>query len=76
MTRLIFVGLLVAAWLMRAALAQQQPVDPRIATPLVNTLHAEVELRDAMIKILQEDAAKREKDWAAYSAPLWQAPEK
>lgn len=78
MIRLVFAGLFAAALLMRvsAALAQQQQIDSRIAAPLINTLQAKVQLQDVMIKILEEDAAKREKDWASYSKSLWDKPAK
>lgn len=64
---------IIAALLLVAtpALAQQPPPDPRIAGPLIDALRAELALRDAAIKAMQEDVAKREKEWAEYSRPIW-----
>lgn len=57
------------------ALAQNQAIDPRLAEPLIRTQQAEIALRDAIIKAMHEDAAKREAEWAEYAKPLWQQPE-
>lgn len=53
-----------------AAMAQQS-IDPRIAAPMVAAQQAEIALRDAAIKAMQQDAAKREAEWAEYAKPLW-----
>jgi len=47
-----------------AAMAQQSPTpDPRIAGPMMQALQAELVLRDAALKAMQEDSAKRETQW-------------
>lgn len=73
MTRLFLVAIL--AGIAFPAFAQMQPptpsVDPRLAYPMVQAMQAMLALREAEMKALKEDAAKREADWAAYSAPLW-----
>lgn len=63
----------IAACMGGVALAQTPPqqIDPRVATQAVIALQAEIALKDAQIKALTEDMAKREKEWSAYSAPLW-----
>lgn len=53
--------------------AQQAP-DPRIAGPMITAMQAEIALRDAAIKAMQEDATKRDAQWAEYSKPLWEKP--
>ncbi len=45
------------------AMAQQSSIDPRLAGPAVTAMQAEVALREAIIKVLQEDATKREQEW-------------
>jgi hypothetical protein len=65
---LIFLALLCAA-----VPAFAQDLDPRTSAQTVTALQALLALRDAEMKAAKEDFAKREADWAAYSAPLWQA---
>jgi hypothetical protein len=56
-------------------LAQEaKPIDPRLVAPLVAAQAAELQLRDALLRALQEDAQRREREWAEYSQPLWKAP--
>jgi hypothetical protein len=56
-------GLLPAA----LAAAQENPgVDPRLAYPMIQALQAEVTLRDALLKALKEDQAKREAELAEW----------
>lgn len=50
----------------------KQPVDARIASELVEAQAAEIALANKLIAVLREDMAKRERDWAEYSRPLWQ----
>jgi hypothetical protein len=73
----IFILVAVAVSIGGAALAQtSQPIDPRVATPAIIALQAELALRDAQIKALMEDMTRREKEWSAYSKPLWQSSDK
>ncbi len=46
-----------------AAVAQQQAPDARIAGAMVQALNAEIALRDAALRAVQEDATKREQEW-------------
>lgn len=57
------------------AMSQTQPIDPRLTEPLIRTQQAELALRDAIIKAMREDVAKREAEWAEYAKPLWQSAE-
>jgi hypothetical protein len=52
----------------------QQTTDPRIAGPMIAAMQAEIALRDAAIKAMQEDATKRDAQWAEYSKSLWEKP--
>jgi hypothetical protein len=56
---------------------QQQTVeiDPRITKQAIAAMQAMLELKDAQLKAMQEDAQKREHDWAEYSKSLWQSDE-
>ncbi len=56
------VSLMVIAF---AAMAQQQAPSPdaRISGPMIQALNAEIALRDAALKAVQEDATKREQEW-------------
>ncbi len=60
-----------------AAIAQQQPPlpspDSRIAGAMVQALNAEIVLRDAALKAVQEDAAKREQEWKDWFKPWCEA---
>ena len=62
-------ALVLAASLMALAFAAmaQQPQSPspdaRISGPMMQALQAEINLRDAALKAIQEDAAAREKQW-------------
>jgi hypothetical protein len=74
MLRLRLVVFATVVFIPSLAFAQQPQVDPRIASSALNALQAMIALRDAEIKALQEDATKRDSDWANYSKPLWQPP--
>jgi hypothetical protein len=52
----------------------QQTTDPRIAGPMIAAMQAEIALRDAAIRAMQEDATKRDAQWAEYSKSLWEKP--
>lgn len=75
MIRALVVALSIAAALFSGApaFAQQAP-DPRIAGPMITAMQAEIALRDAAIKAMQEDATKRDAQWAEYSKSLWEKP--
>ncbi len=69
--------ILVAAFAMAAfaAMAQQSipAPDARIAGAMVQALNAEIALRDAALKAVQEDAAKREQEWKDWFKPWCEA---
>jgi hypothetical protein len=56
---------LVLLMVTASAFAQQQsqPVDPRIAGPMIEAQKAEISLRDAALMAVQEDAKRRETEW-------------
>lgn len=69
--------------LMAAPAAAQQvnpptpPIDPRLAGPTVTALQSLLALREAELRALQQDSiaklAEREKAWADYAKPLYEA---
>lgn len=72
---------LAAALMAVPALAQQpqpqeRPVDVRIAGPMIRAQAAEIALRDAAMKAMGDDAAKREADLAAWFKAWFGAEEK
>lgn len=71
-----FLAFIVGTLLATSAYAQGVPirqpsVDPRIANEVIDTLKAQLTLSFKYSETLKQDMAKREKDWAEYSKPLW-----
>lgn len=55
----------ILALLTTPGFAQSQPqIDPRISTPMIEALRAEVALRDAALKVMQEDAERLQQRYA------------
>lgn len=63
----LILSAVLAALALPAVAQQQSPhVDQRLAAPMIQAQSAEIALRDAAIKALQEDAEKREADLSAW----------
>ncbi len=64
MARVLVLAAFLAAVAFAAVAQQSIPgPDARVAGPMVQALNAEIALRDAALRAVQEDAAKREQEW-------------